>query len=119
MVAGVSLLSRLIIITEIFGGVWGLADDIDRITFQQRACLGLVVRGDVVGLRQWLAEDATIVLIRIFGANENAYAVLRLGIKVTDIAATKIMNYEAVRRQRMERLFPGGIVGEMYLEAGG
>ena len=61
-----------------------IADRIDPdrvVARQQRAGLGLVVRGDIVGLRQRLGEDGAVVLIGVPGADEDADAVLRFGVE--------------------------------------
>lgn len=93
--------------------------DPDRVAArQERAGLGLVVRGDVVGLGQRLAQDVAVVQVGVLGPDEDADAVLRLGVEIADVAAGEVVDDEAVRRQRVQRLLAGGIVGELRLETG-
>jgi hypothetical protein len=109
--------NQLIIIPEILRSVGRLADHIDGIACQQRARLRLIIRRDIVGLLHWLAQHIAIAGIGALGANEYADAVLWLGIKIADIPAAKVVNYKAVRRQRVQRLFSRRIVGKVHLEA--
>ena len=111
--------TRLIIVVEILGGIRGVAQHIDGVALQQRTNLRLVIRGDIVWLRYWLGENVTIALISIPGADERAYTMLRLGIEISDVTTAEVVNHEAMRWQRVQRLFPSGIVGEMHFEARG
>ena len=85
---------------------------------EQRTRLGLVVRRDVVGLRQRLAQDGAVVLVGVLAADEDADAMLRLGVEIAHVAAGEVVDDEAVRRQRVQRLLAGGVVGDLYLKAG-
>src|SRR6185436_11993092 len=64
-------------------------------------------------------ENGTIVLIGVLGADEDAYTMLRLGIEIPDVTRAEVMNHEAMRRQRVQRLLASGIIGEMHFEARG
>lgn len=112
-----SMRSQLIIIPEILRSIGRLADHIDGITCQQRARLRLIIRRDIVGLLHWLAQHIAIAGIGALGANEYADAVLWLGIEVADVPAAKVMNYNSVRRQCVQRLLSRRIVGKVHLEA--
>ena len=97
-----------------------VADGIDPeriVTRQQRASLGLVIRGDVVVGLHRLGEDSAIILIIGLGADEDADAVVRLGIEIAHLVAV-FVNHEAVRRQRVHRLLARGIVGDLDPESG-
>ena len=96
--------TRLIIVAEILGGIRGVAQHIDGIALQQCADLRLVIRGDIIRLRYWLGENGTIALIGALGADEDAHTMLRLGIEIPDVTATEVMNHEAMRWQRVQRL---------------
>jgi len=109
----------LVVIAKIFSGIWGLTQNVDWIANQQRTGLGLVIRRDVVCLRQRLAQDVTIVLIRFLRPNKNADTMLGLSIKIPDIAISKVVNYETVRWKRVHRLFGRGVIGDLDLETGG
>src|SRR5882757_7045891 len=87
------------------------------IAIQQRAGLGLVIRRYIVGLRQAAAENVAIILVVRFGADEDADAVDRFGIEIADVAAV-LVDHEAVRRQRVQRLLPRLIIGDLDTEAG-
>src|SRR4029077_5975829 len=73
------------------------------IAVQQRAGLRLVIRRDVVGLIERLREDVAIILVVRLRADEDADAVVWLGIEVANIVPDA-MNHEAMRRQRAQRL---------------
>src|SRR4029077_12715908 len=55
------------------------------IAVQQRAGLRLVIRRDVVGLIERLREDVAIILVVRLRADEDADAVVWLGIEVANI----------------------------------
>jgi len=107
----------LIIISEILGSVGRVAEYIDRVAHQQCASLRLVIGGDIVDLSYLLAQNAAVTLIGVLGTNEDAHAVMRLGIKITDVPTAEVVDYEAVRWQRVDCLLAGGIVGKVHLES--
>src|ERR1700726_5269815 len=53
-----------------------------RLAAQQHAGLGLVIRSHMVGRPQRLAEDLAVPVIGLLGADEDADAMLRFGIKI-------------------------------------
>src|SRR6266550_6607402 len=101
--------TRLIIVAEILGGIRGIAHYIDGVALQQCADLRLIIRGDIIGLC-WLGENGTIALIGVPGADEDAHTMLRLGIEIPDVTTAEVMNHEAMRWQRVQRFFAGGVV---------
>jgi hypothetical protein len=54
----------------------------------------------------------------LLGADEDADAMLRVGIKITHGFANPVY-HEAVRRQRAQRFFPSRIVGNLDTKTGG
>src|SRR5712672_583582 len=111
--------SPSIIVPQIFREAVGLVEivPIIEIAIQQGAGLALVIRRDVVSLRQAALKDIAIILIVRLRADEDADAVGRLGIEIADVAAI-IVNHEAMRRQGAHRLLAGGIIGELYAKSG-
>ena len=83
-----------------------------RLAAQQHAGLGLVIRRHIVGRLQRLAEDLAVPVIGLLGADEDADAMLRFGIKITQGFASPVYD-EAVRRQRAQRFLPSRIVGDL------
>src|SRR5581483_8980334 len=59
-----------------------------------------------------------VSIVGLLGADEDADAMLRLGIIVAQGLAGSVRD-EAVCRQRMQRLLPRGIVGDLNMKAGG
>ena len=115
----VSEITPSIIRPQIIRDAVGLAEIVPvvGIAVQQRTGLGLVVWGYVVGLRQATTEDIAIVLIVRLRANEDADAVVRLGIEIAHVVSEPV-NHEAMRRQRVHRFFPRRVVGDLHAEAG-
>jgi hypothetical protein len=108
---------QLIIVVEIFGGVWRVAYYIDGVALQDRAYLRVVIRRNIIRLLYGLAKNLEIVLISVLGSDEDAYTVLRLGIEIADVTTAEVVNHEAMWWERVHCLFAGGIVGEMNFEA--
>jgi hypothetical protein len=54
----------------------------------------------------------------LLGADEDADAMLRLGVKIAQGFADPVY-YEAVRGQRMQRFLASGIVGDLNTKTGG
>src|SRR6201986_1278303 len=84
---------------------------------QQHAGLRLVVRRQIVGRLQRLAEESAVAVIGLLGADEDANAMLRFGIQITQGVASAVHD-EAMRRQRMQRFLPRRIVGALDAKAG-
>ncbi len=108
-----------IIIPQIFRDAVGLVEivPIVEIAVQQRAGLALVIRRHVAGLRQSAPENIAVILIVRLRADEDADAVVRLGIEVTNIAAV-VVDDKAMRRQRPHCFLPGGIIGKLHAKSG-
>ena len=87
------------------------------IAVQQRTGLRLVIGRDVVRLIDRLGEDIAIILVVRLRADEDADAVVRLGIEIAHVVAGA-MNHEAMRRQRVQRLLARFVIGDLDAEAG-
>src|SRR5439155_21281858 len=103
------------IICDAVGGVEGIEGV--GIAIQQRAGLGLVIRRHIVSLLQRLTKNIAVGVIGLPGADEDADAMLRLGIEIAHIVAD-LVHDKMMRRQRAHGFLPGRIVGEPHAESG-